>query len=132
MSLAVIALLSYDIIYPRVQKAIGGEEWKRYILCPIIDFCNHSSRAESDISYEYFFSSFVLKTGPYKKGEQVGESYVLVDLSFVLFDSVRRLFNRFSSATETEATISCFSTMGSLRRTILMMSMWWEKHFRAY
>uniref|UniRef100_A0A7S3EP57 SET domain-containing protein n=1 Tax=Rhodosorus marinus TaxID=101924 RepID=A0A7S3EP57_9RHOD len=75
LSLAVIALLSYDLIYPRVQKAIGGEEWKRYILCPIIDFCNHSSRAESDISYEYFFSSFVLKTGPYKKGEQVFISY---------------------------------------------------------
>jgi len=73
--LAVIALLSYDLIYPRVQKAVEGKEWKRYILCPIVDFCNHSSRAQSDLSYEYFFSSFVLKTGPYRRGEQVFISY---------------------------------------------------------
>lgn len=71
LSLVVISLMAYDVIYPRVMKAVQGEEAKRYILCPVVDFCNHKSRVKSDLSYEYFYERFVLKTEAFSKGEQV-------------------------------------------------------------
>jgi hypothetical protein len=27
---------------------------RRYVLCPLIDLCNHSGNAVSDLAYEYF------------------------------------------------------------------------------
>ena len=30
---------------------------RRYVLCPVVDLCNHSSGAVSDLAYEYFQDS---------------------------------------------------------------------------
>lgn len=29
---------------------------KRYVMCPVVDFCNHSSGVASDLAYEYFLN----------------------------------------------------------------------------
>lgn len=29
---------------------------KRYVMCPVVDFCNHSSTVASDLAYEYFLN----------------------------------------------------------------------------
>lgn len=48
----------------------------RYAMCPVIDLCNHTSRAESDVSYEYFLNSFSLTTNNlFEPGDQVYISY---------------------------------------------------------
>ena len=30
---------------------------RRYVLCPVVDLCNHSGDAVSDLAYEYFQDS---------------------------------------------------------------------------
>mmetsp|Transcript_5977 Transcript_5977/g.18002 ORF Transcript_5977/g.18002 Transcript_5977/m.18002 type:complete len:458 (-) Transcript_5977:1345-2718(-) len=75
LTLAVFSLMAYDFLYPRIQRAVTGEENKRYIMCPIVDFCNHRSGIDSDLSFEYFYDRFVLKTEEFAKGEQVFISY---------------------------------------------------------
>lgn len=45
-------------------------------MCPVIDAANHSSRAESDVAFEYFRNQFVLSTkGSHRAGDQVLISY---------------------------------------------------------
>jgi hypothetical protein len=48
---------------------------KRYVLCPLVDLCNHASGAVSDLAYEYFMNSFSLLTADFRVGEQVLISY---------------------------------------------------------
>ncbi len=48
---------------------------RRYVLCPVVDFCNHAGDAVSDLAYEYFQNSFSLLTGDFKRGQQVLISY---------------------------------------------------------
>ena len=49
---------------------------RRYALVPVCDLCNHASRAESEVSYEYFLDSFSLSTqNVYEPGDQFFVSY---------------------------------------------------------
>ena len=49
---------------------------KRYAMVPVCDLCNHTSRAESEVSYEYFLNSFSLSTqNVYQQGDQFYVSY---------------------------------------------------------
>jgi hypothetical protein len=53
---------------------------KRYILVPLLDLANHSSRATSDLAYEYFQDEFsLILGGSYRTGEQVFVSYGNLD-----------------------------------------------------
>ena len=49
---------------------------RRYALVPVCDLCNHASRAESEVSYEYFLDSFSLSTqNLYEAGDQFFVTY---------------------------------------------------------
>ena len=66
--LAVLAfILANDLIFgPRFSRA------RRYVVCPVVDFCNHhSSQAGVEVSYEYFADAFgvVLQRGVAAGGE---------------------------------------------------------------
>ncbi|CAM9150887.1 unnamed protein product [Heterosigma akashiwo] len=49
---------------------------KRYAMCPMIDFINHKSTVESDVSYNYFKDHFsVFTRNDFEEGEQIFISY---------------------------------------------------------
>jgi len=67
-----VSLVISDFLLPRFSAA------KRYVLCPWIDLLNHhSSRAGSQLAYEYFTDAFaaVLDGTPTAAGEQALISY---------------------------------------------------------
>jgi len=62
-----VYILANDLFFSR------GTNAKRYVLCPFIDMMNHaSSRAATDVAYEYFTDKFavVLDDTPVKQGEE--------------------------------------------------------------
>eukprot|EP00198_Chlamydomonas_reinhardtii_P006814 XP_001696150.1 protein N-methyltransferase [Chlamydomonas reinhardtii] len=49
---------------------------KQYAICPLIDLFNHTSAAQSEVSYNYFGDSYsVVASRDFKKGEQVFITY---------------------------------------------------------
>lgn len=68
----------YDLITPKILKAVQGVELLRYAMTPGIDFVNHSSSVagRAEVSYEYFTERFVVAAGEdYQAGDQVFISY---------------------------------------------------------
>lgn len=69
-------LLAYDVLQPRILKAVQGISLKRYALAPGVDFCNHRGDATADVSFEYFKERFVVRSKEaLESGEQVYISY---------------------------------------------------------
>ena len=54
--LAVLAfLLANDLLFARLSRE------KRYVVCPVVDLCNHhSSQAGVEAAYEYFADAFAV------------------------------------------------------------------------
>ena len=54
--LAVLAfLLANDLLFARRSRE------KRYVICPVVDLCNHhSSQAGVEAAYEYFADAFAV------------------------------------------------------------------------
>ncbi len=45
---------------------------KQYAMCPLVDFINHSSTVESEVSYDYVYDCFsVTASRDYQQGDQV-------------------------------------------------------------
>jgi hypothetical protein len=45
-----VAVFIFNILY----ELILSRSAKQYAMCPLIDFINHSSAVESEVSYDYF------------------------------------------------------------------------------
>jgi len=66
---------------------------RRYVLVPLLDLANHSSRAISDLAYEYFQDEFSLISGAETEaGQQAFVSYGPLDLEsqLILYGFVER------------------------------------------
>jgi len=72
---SITTVLAYDFIYPRVLQAQAGIDAKQYILSPVIDFCNHKSSVQSDVSFEYFYDQYALRTQGCAKGDALFINY---------------------------------------------------------
>jgi hypothetical protein len=72
-----MAQLVFDVLYPRIYRSLHGSPLKKYVIAPLIDLFNHSSRVTSTVSYEYFYDAFLLSVldRTYSTGEQVFISY---------------------------------------------------------
>ncbi|GIL58110.1 hypothetical protein Vafri_12963 [Volvox africanus] len=69
---AAIAVLLFNVLY----EVILSRSLKQYAICPLIDFFNHSSAVQSEVSYNYFGDSYsVVASREFTKGEQVFISY---------------------------------------------------------
>ncbi|KAF5841378.1 hypothetical protein DUNSADRAFT_13246 [Dunaliella salina] len=69
---AAVAVFLFNIIY----EVVLSRSLKQYAMCPVMDLINHSSREQSEVSYDYFLDSYtVAASKPYAKGEQVFVSY---------------------------------------------------------
>lgn len=67
-----IAALVFNIIY----DVVLSQKLKWYAMIPVLDACNHSSKIDSDLSFEYFQDAFTVSTtSGTEKGEQVFVSY---------------------------------------------------------
>ncbi len=74
----VLALVLFDLLFPKILKALQNVELRRYALAPAIDFLNHSSNVSTaaNVAYEYFLDRFVVRSRQdYECGEQVFISY---------------------------------------------------------
>ena len=68
----ILSILARDV----VVSSMLGDRLKRYVMCPVIDHFNHSSKARSDIEYLYFQNAFELRVeAALHEGEQVFISY---------------------------------------------------------
>eukprot|EP00200_Dunaliella_tertiolecta_P001304 CAMPEP_0202361426 /NCGR_PEP_ID=MMETSP1126-20121109/13995_1 /ASSEMBLY_ACC=CAM_ASM_000457 /TAXON_ID=3047 /ORGANISM="Dunaliella tertiolecta, Strain CCMP1320" /LENGTH=501 /DNA_ID=CAMNT_0048955379 /DNA_START=165 /DNA_END=1670 /DNA_ORIENTATION=- len=69
---AAVAVFLFNIIY----EVVLSRSLKQYAMCPVIDFINHSSREQSEVSYDYFLDCYtVAASKAYAKGEQIFVSY---------------------------------------------------------
>ena len=69
---AAAAVFIFNILY----EVILSRSAKQYAMCPLIDFINHSSSVESEVSYDYFSDSFsVTASRSYQQGDQVYVNY---------------------------------------------------------
>jgi hypothetical protein len=67
-----IAALVFNIIY----DVVLSQKLKWYAMIPVLDACNHSSKIDSCLSFEYFQDAFTVSTtSGTRKGEQVFVSY---------------------------------------------------------
>lgn len=64
-----VSIVVRDLIFSKAGT------FKRYVMCPVIDMFNHNSQSISDVSYNYFFNTFELRTQEYRAGDQVFISY---------------------------------------------------------
>jgi len=69
-----LSALCFVVLKDLVTQALPSAP-RRYVLCPVVDLCNHRSEAVSELAYEYFQNSFSLLTGDFQAGEQVFVSY---------------------------------------------------------
>ncbi|CAE8596587.1 unnamed protein product [Polarella glacialis] len=54
----------------------SSSKLKRHVVCPVVDYCNHDSKAVSDIAYEYFANAFAVRVrGGFREGDQVCINY---------------------------------------------------------
>lgn len=75
---AILALVMYDLLFPKILQNVQNVELRRYALAPGIDFLNHTSdvAAAASVAYEYFLDRFVVRAQTdYAAGEQVLISY---------------------------------------------------------
>ena len=69
---AAAAVFIFNILY----EVILSRSAKQYAMCPLIDFINHSSSVESEVSYDYFSDSFsVTASRSYQQEDQVFVNY---------------------------------------------------------
>jgi hypothetical protein len=70
-ALVVCASILKDFVLPKLFKK------RRYVICPIIDMCNHKSSGQNgDVSFEFFGDAYTLAvSGQVSKGEEVHISY---------------------------------------------------------
>ncbi|KAG2428873.1 hypothetical protein HYH02_014196 [Chlamydomonas schloesseri] len=69
---AAIAVFLFNVLY----EVILSRSLKQYAICPLIDLFNHTSAAQSEVSYNYFGDSYsVVASRDFKKGEQVFITY---------------------------------------------------------
>mmetsp|Transcript_11782 Transcript_11782/g.15376 ORF Transcript_11782/g.15376 Transcript_11782/m.15376 type:complete len:516 (+) Transcript_11782:46-1593(+) len=92
--LGVLAIGSYELGFASANQVLNGAfavllsiplrdffnskmlNLKRYAMCPMIDFINHKSSIESDVSYNYFKDHFAVFTkNDFETGDQVYISY---------------------------------------------------------
>jgi len=67
-----IAALVFNIIY----DVVLSQKLKWYAMIPVLDACNHSSKIDSCLTFEYFQDAFTVSTtSGTRKGEQVFVSY---------------------------------------------------------
>ena len=64
-----LSIIIRDVFFSRVSGL------KRYVVCPYIDFFNHKSNVQSDVSYNYFSNQFELRTQATNANQQVFISY---------------------------------------------------------
>lgn len=72
-----LSQLVFDALYPRIYRSLHGNPLKKYVIAPLIDLFNHSSKVTSAVSYEYFYDAFLLSVvdREFVAGEQVFISY---------------------------------------------------------
>lgn len=69
-------MLLYDVLYPRILRAVQGVQLKRYSMAPGVDFANHADNAHMTVAYEYFTDMFVARAvKDVAEGDQVTLSY---------------------------------------------------------
>lgn len=75
---ALVGLLVYDFVFPRIMKGVQGVALKRTALTPGIDFINHKSGVgkRAVVDYEWFRDRFRVEAGEdYEEGDEVFISY---------------------------------------------------------
>mmetsp|Transcript_22162 Transcript_22162/g.56310 ORF Transcript_22162/g.56310 Transcript_22162/m.56310 type:complete len:522 (-) Transcript_22162:24-1589(-) len=69
---AALAVLLFNVLY----ESILSQSAKQYAMCPLIDFINHSSQYENEVTLDYFSDRYSVTAGrEYRAGEQVFISY---------------------------------------------------------